>query len=122
MYKFLFRLVVMTLTILSANLLTSAISDYMISYKNSYKPITFTLIAMGIIVVIFYPLFVKLEVWVTQVSVKAVKKGNSLGGKYAGLLLSFLLALIILTYFYARMWYHLDLFRILIHGNIRQYI
>jgi hypothetical protein len=57
MYRFFFRFVVTTLTILTANLLTTAISDYMITYKNHVKPLTFTLFAMGIIVVVFYPLF-----------------------------------------------------------------
>ena len=77
MYRYFFRFVVMTLTILTANLVTGAISNYMISYKNHYKPVTFTIIAMAIIVVIFYPLFIKLESWVKSFSVKAVRSGKS---------------------------------------------
>lgn len=109
MYRYLFRFFVMTLTILTANLLTNAISDYMVSYRDQYKPLTFTLIGMGIIVIIFYPLFVKLETWVKDISVKAIKSGKSLGGKYIGLILTFLICLGILTYFYARMWYHINI-------------
>jgi len=121
MYRFLFRFVVTSLTILTANLLTNAISNFLVSYKNNFKPLSFTLIGMGIIVIIFYPLFLKLEVWVSNVSVKAVKSGNSLAGKYLGLLLTFVTGMIILLYFYAKMWYHLDVFRILFQGNIRGY-
>jgi hypothetical protein len=112
----------MSLTILTANLLTNAISDYMVSYKNQYKPLTFTLIGMAIIIVVFYPLFVKLEDWVKSISVKVIKSGNSFAGKYIGLPLTFLGCLAILVYFYAKMWYHLDFFQILIHGEIGRYL
>lgn len=115
MYRYLFRFFVMTITILTANLMTNAISDYMVSYKNQYKPLTFTLLGMGVIVVIFYPLFVKLEGWVKDISVKAIKSGKSLGGKYLGLILSFLVCMLVLTYFYAKMWYHINIFETLLH-------
>lgn len=114
MYRYLFRFFVMTLTILTANLLTTAISDYMVTYKNQYKPLTFTLLGMGVIVVIFYPLFVKLEGWVKEISVKAIKSGKSLGGKYLGLILSFLVCMLVLMYFYGKMWYHINIFETLI--------
>jgi len=122
MYRYFFRFVVMTLTILTANLLTNAVSDYMVSYKNHYKPVVFTFIGMAIIVVIFYPLFVKLEGWVKSMSMKIVKKGKSLAGKYLGLALAFVFCIIILSYFYAKMWYHIDLFKILAGGDIGRYI
>jgi len=122
MYRYSFRFAVMTLTILTANLLTNAISNYMVSYKNHYKPFVFTLIGMTIIVVIFYPLFIKLEGWVKRVSVKAIKSGKSVGGKYLGLLFTFLTGLLVLFYFYAKMWYHIDFVKILFHGNIGGYL
>jgi hypothetical protein len=117
MYKFFFRFTVTTLTILTANLLTNAISDYMVSYKNHYRPLTFTLACMLIIVVVFYPLFIKLESWVESFSKRMVKSGKSMAGKYLGLLLSFLLGIIILAYFYGRVWYHIDFIKILFQGN-----
>jgi len=118
MYRFLFRFAVTTLTILTANLITAAMGDYMITYKNHVKPLTFTLIAMTIIVIVFYPLFIKMEEWLKKLSVKVVKSGNSLAGKYIGLFFTFLLGLLILLYFYAKMWYHIDLLKILFSGNI----
>jgi hypothetical protein len=122
MYRYFFRFAVTSITILTANLLTNAISNYMITYKNHYKPITFTLIGMGIIIVIFYPLFIKLEDWVKNISVKVVRSGNSFAGKYLGLPLTFLGCLMVLFYFYAKMWYHIDFFQALLHGNISGYI
>lgn len=113
MYRYSFRFVVMTLTILTANLLTNAISTYMISYKNHYKPLVFTFIAMAITVVIFYPLFLKLESWVKTISIKAIKSGKSVAGKYLGLLLVFITGLMVLSYFYARMWYHVNILKLI---------
>jgi hypothetical protein len=122
MYRFFFQFIVTTLTILTANLVTNAISNYMVSFKNSYNPLTFTLIGMMIIVVVFYPLFMKLEDWITYLSVKVIRSGNSFAGKYMGLFLTFLAGLLVLFYFYARMWYHIDFLRVLVHGNIGGYM
>lgn len=122
MYRYFFRFVVTTVTILTANLLTTAISDYMISYKNHIKPVTFTLIAMGIIVIVFYPLFTKMEEWVKSLSMKVVKSGKSVAGKYMGLTLAFLASLAVLCYFYAKEWYHIDLAKALVNGTLGGYI
>jgi hypothetical protein len=122
MYRFFFRFVVTTLTILTANLLTNAISDFMVTYKYSAKPVTFTFLGMLITVIVFYPLFMKLEEWISVISVRFIKSGNSLAGKYLGLSLAFIAGLIILFYFYARMWYHIDFLRVLLHGGIGSYI
>jgi hypothetical protein len=113
MYRFFFRFVVTTLTILTANLITNAVSEYMTTYKNHVKPVTFTLLAMAIIVVVFYPLFMKMEELLKKISAKMVKSGNSVAGKYFGLIITFLGALSVLCYFYAKMWYHIDLLKFL---------
>jgi hypothetical protein len=115
MYRYLFRFVVMTLTILIVNLITNAITNYMISYKNHYQPVTFTFIGMAITVVILYPFFIKLESWVKYISVKAIKSGKSVAGKFFGLIFTYLAALFVLLYFYAKMWYHTNIFQILIN-------
>jgi hypothetical protein len=122
MYRYFFRFVVMSLTILTANLITNAVSNYMVSYKNQYKPLVFTFLGMLVIVVIFYPLFMKLEDWVKDISIKAIHSGKSLAGKYFGLLFTFLAGLMVLSYFYAKMWYHIDLLQVLLHGNIGGYL
>jgi hypothetical protein len=122
MYRYFFRFAVMTITILTANLITNAISNYFTSYKNQYKPLVFTIIGMTITVVIFYPLFIKLETWVRNISVRAVKSGRSLAGRYLGLFLTFLAGLLVLLFFYVKMWYHINIFQILLQGNIRSYM
>ena len=109
MYKFLFRFFVITITILTANLLTTALSDYLITYRHHMKPISFTLIGMGVIVLVFYPLFTKMHEWVKNISARFMRTGKSVAGKYAGLFLAFFVAMLILFYFYAKMWYNIDL-------------
>ena len=89
MYRYFFRFVVMTLTILTVNLITNAITNYMVSYKDHYKPVAFTFLGMAITVVILYPVFIKLESWVRDISVKAIKSGKSVAGKFFGLLFTF---------------------------------
>jgi hypothetical protein len=118
MYKKLFKFIVTTLTILTVNLLTTKLTSYLISYKINYKPLTFTLIAMGIITLIFYPLFMWLEDWINELSTKVVRSGKSVGGKYFGLIMMYLLCLVVLLYFYAKMWYNIDLIKLLFQGHI----
>ena len=115
MYRYFFRFAVMSLTILTVNLITNALTNYMVSYKNHYRPVVFTLLGMAITVVILYPLFIKLESWVKDISVKAVRSGKSVAGKYLGLLFTFLAALMVLFYFYAKMWCHIDFLKSIFH-------
>jgi hypothetical protein len=114
MYRYFFRFAVMTVTILSVNLLTARITEYMISYKNHYKPVAFTFLGMAITVVILYPLFIKLESWVKVLSSKAIRSGKSVAGKFFGFLFMFLVAMLVLAYFYAKMWYHINIFKVMI--------
>lgn len=122
MYRALFKFAVTTITILTVNLVTSKISDYLISYKNQSKPITFTLISMGIITLIFYPLFIWLEDGLNMLSVRLVKSGKSFGGRYIGLISIYLVCLAVLLYFYAQMWFNIDVLKILFKGKIMQFI
>lgn len=121
MYRYAFRFAVMSVTILTANLLTTEISNYLVTYRREIKPLSFTLIAMGVIVVILYPLFARLEAWVKSLSMKVVRKSKALAGKYTGLILAYAACLLILCYFYARMWYNIDLFRIILKGQTGAY-
>jgi hypothetical protein len=122
MYSYCFRFVVMSVTILTANLLTTELSNYLVTFKNNVRPLIFTFLGMAVIVLIFYPLFAKLEEWAKGLSMKIVKKGKSLAGRYFGLVLAFVACLVVLSYFYAKMWYHIDIFKIVVNGDIGKYI
>ena len=122
MYRYSFRFVVMSITILTANLLTTALGNYLVTYKNHIKPLSFTLMGMAVTVVIFYPLFAKMQEWVKGLSTRIIKKGKSVAGKYFGMALVFFACIAVLSYFYAKMWYHINLWNILLRGEIGKYI
>lgn len=122
MYRYSFRFVMMSITILTANLLTTALSNYLITFRNNIRPLSFTILGMVVIVLVFYPLFAKLEAWVKGLSMKIVNKGRSLAGRYLGLVLAFAVCLIVLSYFYAKMWYNIDIFKILTSGKVGRFI
>lgn len=117
MNKKLVKFTVFTISILAANLLGDYAGDYLTSFKNDYKPLTFTLLAMGVIVLIFYPLFDFLEKWFAKLSKTVVKEGKSRIGKNLGLLLVFFVSIIALSYFYAKMWYGINIFDLVINGG-----
>ena len=117
MYQKLFKFAATILTILTASLLSTFLTDLMVSYKWEYKPMRFSLFAMAVITLIFYPLFVKLEDILNSISRKFIKVGKSWTGRYLGLLLMFLLGLLILLYFYAHMWYQINIFKSIWEGN-----
>jgi phosphotransferase system glucose/maltose/N-acetylglucosamine-specific IIC component len=120
MYRRLFKFAVTTITILTVNLITSKISDYLIfyKYKTHIKTVTFTLLVMGIVVLIFYPLFTMMKDWLNSLSAYIIKSGKSIAGKYLGLLLMFLICLAILLYLYAKMWYNVDIIKIIFQGRL----
>lgn len=117
MYRRFFHFAVTTLTILTVNLLTTLITDKLLSFKWELKPLRFTLISMAIITVVFYPLFLKFEDWLNSFSKRFIKAGHGLAGKYLGLLLMFAAGMFALLYFYADMWYNINIFRMMFEGR-----
>jgi hypothetical protein len=117
MYRRLFKFTVTTLTILTANLLTNLIANQLVIHKYDTKPLRFTLIAMAVITLVFYPLFTKLEEWLNGLSKKFVKAGHSFAGKYIGLLLMFFTGLFILMCFYAHLWYNISVITLILSGR-----
>jgi hypothetical protein len=118
-YNKVFRIVVFTITILTANLLSELLTDYLVSFKNYYRPLIFSLMAMGIIVLIFYPAFQILDYWIKKMSTNVVKTGSTLSGKYSGLVLAFILSVAILSFFYIKMWYDINILDFLFMGKAK---
>ena len=118
MYKNLFKFAVLSITILTAELVANLITDYLVSYKWQFKQLRFTLLSMVVIVVVFYPLLTQFEKWLNKFTKRFVKASHCYFGKYMGLLFMYFLALMILTYSYAKMWYDIDLFHYVLDGNL----
>jgi hypothetical protein len=43
--------------------------------------------------------------------------GKNVAGRYLGLMAMFLVGLLVLFYFYAQMWYHLNIFKLMLNGS-----
>lgn len=104
-----FRFAVTTLTILTVELLVTWITGYLASFRSRFDPYTFTLVSMGIITIVFYPLFAKMHGWINTFSKRIIRSGGSVGGKFIGMLLAFLVCFGILFYLYLKMWYGISL-------------
>lgn len=117
MYRKLFNFSATMITLLTANLLTTFITDKMISYKWEIKPLKFTLITMALIAIVFYPLFMWLQQWIERFSRRFVKAGHSLAGKYLGLFIMFFAGLFILMCFYAKMLYGINVVKMVTGGT-----
>lgn len=110
-FRSIFKFMVLIMGILFANLLTIWIDNYMLSYKWQYAPHIFTWIGMAVVLLIYFPLFKYLDKWATVISDKFLKAGKKLGGRKLGSVISFVLGLLILFYFYGREWFNTNVFR-----------
>lgn len=104
-YNKIFKFMVLLISILTANLLTTVIDNYVLEYKSSYNPYIFTWIGMLVVVAIYYPLFTRIDKLSSQFSEKFIKVGKKITGKKTGVLVSFIIGIIILYYFYGKLWF-----------------
>jgi len=107
-YRHLFKFMVFVLGILTANLVAIWIDKYLLSYRFNYPPHVFTGIGMGVVLLIYYPLFLYMDKWATKFGDKFLKAGKKFGGRKLGSFLAFLLGLLILFYFYGREWFNIN--------------
>lgn len=101
---------VLLISLLTANLLTTYIDEYFLSYKREFSRPIFTLIGMAVVVAIYYPLFTRIDMWSSRFSEKFLKAGKTLSGKKAGIYFTFLIAFAVLFYFYGELWFKRNLF------------
>jgi uncharacterized protein YacL len=101
---------VLMLGILFANLVTMWIDNYMLTYKQQFPPHTFTWIGMAVIVLIYYPLFTRIDKWATKASDKYMKVGKKVIGREIGAVVAFLAAMFGLFYLYGQQWFHTNVF------------
>ena len=105
----LFKALAFVLAILSANLLTNWLDDYLVGYRGQYDPVLFTLGAMGIVVVVFTPLFAWLDAGAERMAQAFLRTGKRVAGRFLGMLLAFLIAFYGLFWLYGRWWLQRDL-------------
>lgn len=113
MYKKVFNVMVLMITVLSVNLITGWLTDYIIHYKLGINPYKFTAIAMLALVFILVPAYSYLGKQMEYLIVKVLLSGSSSFGKIVGLLFSFAVIFGILFLLYLKEWFHISLLMIM---------
>jgi hypothetical protein len=109
MYKKLFNLMVLMISVLTLNLLTGFITDYIVHYKTNINPFKFTAIAMLTLVFILVPAFSYMNLRIEKIVAKLLVSGSNSFGKTVGLLISFATIFGILFAIYIHEWFQINL-------------
>ncbi len=100
---------VLMITVLTVNLLTGYITDYIINYKSGIDPYKFTAIAMLALVFILVPAYTYMGNRVEIMIARLLISGSSSFGKTIGLIFSFLLVFSILFSIYLYQWFDINI-------------
>jgi len=111
MNRRIFNFLVFCITILTVNLITTFITDYLMRYKNQAEYMKFTAIGMVVVVIVFYPLFEYLNLFTEKITTQLLKKGKNIFGRTIGIYISFIIMLALLYYIYAHIWFDVDLIK-----------
>jgi hypothetical protein len=109
MYKKLFNLMVLMITVLVVNLLTDYITTWLINYKVDLNPFKYTAIVMLMLVFVLVPAYSYLADKIELIAVRLLVKGSNSFGKIIGLLFSFALIFSILYAIYLYQLFHINL-------------
>jgi hypothetical protein len=113
MYKKLFNIMVMMISVLTLNLLTGWITNLIVHYDTGINPYKFTAIAMLALVFILVPAYSYMSSKVELLVARVLVSGSNSFGRTIGLLLSFALIFGILFVIYLRQWFGIDLWEVL---------
>ncbi len=113
MNRRIFNFLVFCSTILTVNLITTAITDYLMKYKNHTDVLKFTAIGMVVTVVVFYPFFEYINRITEKATSSFLKKGKNFFGKILGIYIAFLVYAGILYCLYAYIWFGANVLKIL---------
>ncbi|MGZ4056528.1 MAG: hypothetical protein ACXVPM_16570 [Bacteroidia bacterium] len=97
------------ISVLTLNLLTGFITNYIVHYKIDLNPYKFTAIAMLALVFILVPAYSYMSGKIELLVARVLVSGSNSFGKNIGLLLSFALIFIILFAIYLHQWFNINL-------------
>lgn len=106
-YKKFVNLLVFIVSILTVNLITDRITNYLLEHKNLTHPAKATLIGMFLTVAVLYPAFVWIDDLGEKITKNFFKAGKNAAGKIIGVLITFCIAIGILFLFYLHLWFGL---------------
>jgi hypothetical protein len=105
------RFVVISVAILSAELLVQYLTTQMPSFTRPGQPYYSSLMRMALIVAVFYPSFLIVSDIMERVAKMYVKKTKKVAnGWWRGMIVCYTIALLLLLWGFAKVWYGQDLF------------
>ena len=108
------KVFIFILTLFIAEIVSTIAKNYLNIHPGYKDPYTLTAIKMGIILVIYYPVFELLSGLSEILSKHYFKKTKSaIIGGIPGLIIAFLIGLIICYCVFLKLWYHVNVFEVL---------
>ena len=101
------------ISVLTLNLLTGFITNYIVHYKIELNPYKFTAIAMLALVFILVPAYSYMKGKIELLVARVLVSGSNSFGKNIGLLLSFAIIFIALFAIYLHQWFNINLLEVL---------
>ena len=101
------------LTIFIAEIVSTIAKNYLNIHTGYKDPYRLTAIQMGIIVVIYYPIFTFLGSVAEMISKSFVKKTKSVFSGVPGIIIAFALGLLICFGIFLKLWHHINLLQVI---------
>jgi len=117
MFKKLFSIMVLMISVLTVNLLTGFITDRIVHYKLGLNPYKFTALAMLVLVFILVPAYSFMSAKIEILVARILLSGSNSFGRTLGLLLSFAIVFSILFAVYLHEWFGINLLNV-VKNNI----
>lgn len=107
--KKLIGVLVLVLSILIFELLSSTLSGYILSMKGfTSSPYKATLIGMGVVLFVLFPAYKWMDGLVQKLAIRFLKAGKNITGTYVGMACAFLLIFFTIYLLYLRMWFDIS--------------
>ena len=113
MYKKLFNIMVLMISVLTLNLITGFVTDYIVHYNIGINPYKCTGIAMLTLVFILVPAYSYMKPKIELLVARVLVSGSNSFGKNMGLLLSFMAVFGILFVIYLNEWFGINFWQVL---------
>lgn len=104
---------VLMISVLTLNLLTGFITNYIVHYKIDINPFKFTAIAMFALVFILVPAYSYMSGQIEILVARILVSGSNSFGKTIGLLISFAIIFGILFTIYLQQWFNINLLEVI---------
>jgi hypothetical protein len=108
------KYVILIFTILLADIIKEIILHYIGFHKNFRHPYTSVAMGMGIIVLVFYPLFLLMETIMEKIAESYIQNTKKIvGSNLKGLIIALFVGLGALYFVYLKVWFNVNIFKVL---------